>query len=226
MKSADYHLVVVGAGGFGREVLATIQEDPASVRLPAGSWSLKGCLDSNPDALKNYEARLPILGDPRHYGVTSKDIFICAIGDPATKLSICRNLQAKGAQFIQLVSSMSHIGIRCNLGVGCVLMAGARLSVDITLGDFVCLNGYATIGHDATLSDGCTLSAHCDVTGGAKLGEGVFLGSHATITPGVSLGDYARVGAGSAVVRNVPPYTTVMGVPAKTIFSHQPQEKT
>ena len=43
------------------------------------------------------------------------------------------------------------------------------------------------------------------------------MGSHASILPGGRVGDEAVVGAGSVVLKNVEPGSTVIGVPAKVL---------
>jgi len=47
--------------------------------------------------------------------------------------------------------------------------------------------------------------------------EGVSIGASATILPGVTLGKYCMVGAGSVVTKDVPPFTLVVGNPAKFV---------
>ena len=50
-----------------------------------------------------------------------------------------------------------------------------------------------------------------------QIGKAVIVYSNCIIGPGVNIGDYARVGAGSIVLKDVPPYSFVAGVPAKFI---------
>lgn len=207
-------LLIVGAGGFGREVYTWA----GHAACEAADWGVAGFLDSNPAALDGFELECPILADPRGYLPRSDEVLICAIGDPATRLQLCRDLKARGARFVNLIHPTAVLGNRVRLGEGTILCPYSVVTTNVSLGDYVVLNLHATVGHDAVLGDGCTLSCHCDVTGGARLGEGVLLGSRASVLPGATVGDYAKVGAGSVVLRTVHAYTTVMGVPAKTLF--------
>ena len=208
-----HRLLIVGAGGFGREVLGW------ALGIPAGSrdWTAAGFLDANTEALRGYPCEYPILGDPATYNPGSRDVFVPAVADPATKLRICRTLKARGARFASLVHPSVILGPACRIGAGCVLCPRVTLTTNVTFGEFVTVNVYSGFGHDSIVGDGCTISSHVDVTGAVRLGEGVFLGSHATVLPRVEVGAYAVIGAGSAVVRNVPPGATVMGVPAKQV---------
>lgn len=216
-------LLIIGASGFGRELLAWINDIIAAGHQP--DWEVGGFLDANPNALAKFGIDLPILADPATYQPQPQDRFVCAIGDPKTKLRISRALQARGAEFVNVIHPTAILGERCQIGTGLIMCPLSVVTVDTKLGDFVTLNAYASIGHDAVLGDGCILNSFANVTGGAKLGEGVYLGGHAFIAPKVVVGDYAKVGAGSSVVHRVKAHSTVMGVPAKRIEFEVPEVK-
>jgi sugar O-acyltransferase (sialic acid O-acetyltransferase NeuD family) len=207
-------LLIIGAGGFGREVLQWAQDVQVQSDV---DWEVGGFLDANPQAFENFNIDLPVLGAPESWQPGPGDRFVCAIGDPTIRLRICRELQERGAEFVSLIHPSAIVGSRCHIGMGTILCPGVTVTVDATIGDFVILNVRSCVGHDARVGDGCTVNDFCDITGNAKLGEGVFLGSHSSVTPSASVGDYARVGAGSIVVRRVLANTTVMGPTAKRI---------
>ena len=207
-------LLIIGAGGFGREVLQWAEDVQNQIEV---DWEVAGFLDANSKALEDFEIDLPVLGSPETWQPLPEDRFVCAIGDPTIRLRICRELQNRGAEFVSLVHPSAIVGSRCRIGVGTILCPGVTVTVDATVGDFVILNVRSCVGHDACVGDGCTVNDFCDITGNAKLGEGVFLGSHSSVTPSASVGDFARVGAGSVVVRRVRSRTTVMGPTAKRI---------
>jgi len=52
---------------------------------------------------------------------------------------------------------------------------------------------------------------------GCTLRKGCYVGANATILGGVEIGEYATVGACALVTRDVPPFTTVAGIPAKVL---------
>lgn len=212
-------LLIIGASGFGREVLDWALDIPSDRR----DWEIGGFLDADPSALDGYGIDLPILGDPLSRQPARTDRFVCAIGEPVTKLKICRELQSRGARFATLIHPTAILGRHRRIGEGCVICPRGGMTSHVALGDFVTLNAYAGLGHDAVVGDGCTLSGYSEVTGKAILGEGVFLGSHAVILPGVKVGEYARIGAGSVVVRNVPPRASMFGNPAKQIAGFDPE---
>ena len=199
-------LLIIGAGGFGREVLQWAQDVQAQGNV---DWEIGGFLDANAQALEKFQIEFPVLGDPQTWQIGASDRFICAIGDPAIRLRICRELQSRGAEFITLIHPSAIVGSRCDIGIGTILCPGVTVTVDATIGNFVILNVRSCVGHDACVGDGCTVNDFCDITGNVQLGEGVFLGSHSSVTPSAKVGNYARVGAGSVIVRRVRSNTTL-----------------
>ena len=210
------NLIIIGAGGFGREVLQYALDTQASSN--AGEWNVAGFLDDNANALSGYSCGYPIFGTVKEHVVSDENVYICSIGDVRAKLSICEEYLNRGARFINLIHPTAIVGRTCKMGTGNILCPFSSLTTDVAIGNFVTLNQKAGCGHDAVIGNGCAVSAFCDITGGASLGEGVFLGSHAVICPGVKVGDYARIGAGSVVLRDVKAGGSVFGIPAKKLF--------
>ncbi len=95
---------------------------------------------------------------------------------------------------------------------------GRRLFIDHGMG--VVIGETAIIGDDVTLYHGVTLGG----TSLAKkkrhptLGNGVVIGNTSSILGDIVVGDNSRVGAGSVVLRDVPPNSTVVGVPAHIVY--------
>lgn len=215
-------LVIMGAGGFGREVHAWLLDAIRNGKCEPTSntvWEIAGFVDDVSGALDNFPGRPPILSKIADYEPCPDTYLVCAIANPVIKKELTIKLLAKGAKFFTLIHPSVVIGPNVEIGTGTVICPLTVLSTDLVVGDFVTINSACTIGHDSVIANYSTLSGHCDVTGGVKLCEGAFLGSHAVIIPRVTVGEYAVVGAGSVVIRKVAPGTTVFGVPAKRISS-------
>jgi len=78
----------------------------------------------------------------------------------------------------------------------------------------------AEIGNDVTLYQGVTLGGTGFATGKRHptLGDNVTVGAGAKILGGFTIGSGSRIGAGSVVVREVPPNSVVVGVPGRVTF--------
>jgi len=205
-------LYIIGAGGFGREVLGWAIQSAAFKK----EWVIGGFLDDGRVPGESIHG-VKVLSSVEDHKVSDDDLFICAIGDPQIKRKVCEVIIDKGGMFTNIIHPSVTMGQNVKLGTGIILCANVVLTCDLVIEDFVAINNTSNVGHDAIVGKWSTISPHCDVTGGVVLEEGVFLGSNVTILPKVKVGKYATVGAGSVVIKNVKPHTTVFGIPARII---------
>lgn len=207
-------LIIVGAGGFGREVLSWACRSPDI----GNSWTISGFLDSNPEALRDYAIDLPILGDPFQYEPRPGDLMVVAIAKPSIRKDIVSRLASKGAHFASLLHPSVLIGDRVSIGQGSIICPGVVITCDVKIGNFVIANVQTTIGHDVRVADFVTISGRCDINGYCTIEEGVFLGTQACCFPSVVVEQNATVGAGSVVCRRVLAGTTVYAPPARRLY--------
>jgi len=97
---------------------------------------------------------------------------------------------------------------------------GRRVFIDH--GSGVVIGETAIVGDDVTLYQGVTLggTGHEHGKRHPTLRSGVFAGSNAQILGNICIGENSRVGAGSVVLRDVPPNSTVVGVPAHIVYQN------
>jgi serine O-acetyltransferase len=97
-------------------------------------------------------------------------------------------------------------------------LLGRRLFIDHATG--VVIGETSVVGSDVTMYQGVTL-------GGTGKGhgkrhptvcDGVFIGNNANLLGNITIGENSRVGAGSIVLSDVPPNSTVVGVPAHIVY--------
>ncbi|QVL50122.1 MAG: acetyltransferase [Thiocapsa sp.] len=204
------NLILVGAGGLGRELLQWAKD----INAQSPRWHIKGFLADDPKALEGIACSHDVLGGVWDWQPESNEVFTCAIGDPADKARVVASLVSRGARLVCVVHPTAIIGEHNQVGAGLIMYPGARITANVRIGDYVTLLSSA-IGHDAEVGDFTTVSSHCTITGGVRLGRRVFVGSQATIIPDVQVGDDAHIGAGSVVVSNVAAGMRVMGNPAR-----------
>lgn len=204
-------LIIIGAGGFGREVLSWARQSDGYET----DWTIKGFLDDNLDALAGKATPARVLGKLSDYTPQSEDVFICAIGTPAVRRKVQELIEGRGGEFVNVIHRTVVFADNVTLGRGVLLCPYVIVSANATLGDGVAVNLHSSVDHDATLGRWCQINCHCDITGGVVLDDEVFMGSHASILPGVRVGARAVIGAAALVNRDVPPGATAIGVPAR-----------
>ncbi|MDF2642356.1 MAG: bacterial transferase hexapeptide repeat protein [Pseudomonas sp.] len=206
-------LLIVGAGGFGREVHAWLVD---WIEHNEG-WVIGGFINDGPGASSRFSHYPDVVSSIDDYRPQPDEYLVCAIGKPADRRMIVEKLLARGAEFFTLIHPTAVIGENVSIGRGSVICPTTVLSVDIEIGEFVNINIGCVVGHDATIGAFSTLSAHGVVTGFCVLEEEVFMGTHASLLPKVRAGKQSVIGSASVAVRNVAAGTTVFGVPAKRI---------
>ena len=86
-------------------------------------------------------------------------------------------------------------------------------------GTGVVIGETAVLGDDISILHGVTLGGSGKEGGDRhpKIGSGVMIGANASVLGNIRVGECAKIGAGSVVVADVPPFSTVVGVPAKAV---------
>lgn len=207
-------LVIVGTGGFAREVLQVALDlndvDP--------QWRIAGFLDDRPELVGTTVHGVPVLGGVDW--LTGRDAMSVVVGIGATAVRravVGRIQQASGAPFATLIHPRAWVGRRVSVGDGSVICAGTMVTTDIEIGDHVILNLGCTVGHDAILHDYVTVAPSVNVSGNVEVGEGCDLGTGAAVIQGKRIGEWTVVGAGAVVVKDLPANVTAVGAPARPI---------
>ncbi len=200
-------LVILGAGGLGREVWSWAR---------AAGWDIRGFLDDRPESAGEHLPG-PVLGRIRDYLPAVDEVFVGAIGDPACRREAVEGILARGGHLASVVHPSAIVAESSFIGAGVVIGPFVLISVDARVMDGTIVYYHSSIDHDAVVGPWAQISAHCDVTGGVEIGASVFLGSHATVLPRVRIGQGAVVGAGAVVTRDIPGRVTVAGVPARVL---------
>jgi len=120
----------------------------------------------------------------------------------------------------RVLSQVTRFWTGVEIHPGAVL--GRRLLIDHGMG--VVIGETAVVGDDVTLYQGVTLGGTGSASDNGRrkrhpsLCNGVFVGNNANVLGDITIGENSRVGAGSVVLRDVPPNSTVVGVPAHIVY--------
>src|SRR5918995_4372578 len=118
------------------------------------------------------------------------------------------------------------IGQRCNLGQNVVVMSGSRLGNNVKVQNNVSIYEGVVLEDDVFCGPSCVftnvVNPRSHVSRKAEyrrtlVRRGVSIGANATIVCGTTLGEYCFIGAGAVVIRDVPPFAVMAGVPARRI---------
>lgn len=206
-------LIIVGAGGLGREVLQMCME----INKAENRWNIKGFIDDNLDALNGLECKYSVIGTIKDWQPAADEVFVLAIANPKIKKLIVEGLIAKGATFETVISPRAFVADNAKIGKGVVVSTFCFVSDNTVLGDYVFINAYTSIGHDTCLGEYSSTMAHVDITGCCKVGKETYWGSSAVALPSSVIGDNAKIGAGSIVLKKAKAGKTYFGVPAEEI---------
>ncbi|CAA9561368.1 MAG: Serine acetyltransferase [uncultured Thermomicrobiales bacterium] len=131
-------------------------------------------------------------------------------------------LQRHGRSLLARV--VSHLGRQLTgIEIHPAAVIGRRLFIDHGMG--VVIGETAVVGDDVTMYQGVTLGGTGKERGKRHptIGDGVTIGVGAKVLGAVTVGTGAKIGGGAVVLRDVPPFTTAVGVPARNVAVIDPE---
>lgn len=212
---------IVGAGGFGREVM------PVAAEMLAAQGNAHFELvfvDEHPTApsVNGHRVMTPtafLAGDTeKHFNV--------AIADYEIRERLASRFIDAGAQPFE-ISATNSVRLSANeIGEGAILCPFTTITSNATIGRFFHANIYSYVAHDCRIGDYVTFapSVHCN--GRVTIEDYAYIGTGAVIRQGTDdkpmvIGKGAVVGMGAVVTKSVSPFTTVVGNPAAPLAPRQ-----
>jgi len=208
-------IVIIGAGGLGREVLATLRACNEARR----EWDVLGFLDPDPKFTGSKVGGIPVHGGDG-WCTTNSDPsvrYVCAIGNPRMRSRVVEKLSEMNCKFAAVVHPQVQVPESVQIGVGTVVMAGTQFTTDAKVGSHVVIYLNCSITHDVSIGDFCTIPPGCHLSGACSLETGVELGTGVSVLPRRRIGAWAVIGAGSVVIDDIPADSTAVGVPCRVI---------
>mgnify|MGYP001055603216 CR=1 FL=1 len=214
-------IVIIGAGGLGREVLNLINfcNNSENEYNPLGF-----IVDSEYGQTGTIINEKPILGNLGWLEKHASDVnVVVAVGQPHLRLRVLDRISKYNCKFINLIHpwSKEHLNKWVSLGEG-VILAGCLTSSQIKIGNHVVINVFCVIGHDSVISDYATLAPSVNIDGYVTLGTGCFIGTGSNILPNVTVNEWSIIGAGSTISKDIPANSVAMNLPPRIINQRDP----
>jgi sugar O-acyltransferase (sialic acid O-acetyltransferase NeuD family) len=201
-------MIVYGASGHGKVIIEILE----SVYTPVIEvWD-----DADKDPIWEYAVTKPL-----PTGVPVRDKMVISIGANATRKKVAERLGGT-IGFGKAVHAATCISNRAKVNEGTVIMAGATVNADTTIGRHCIINTNASIDHDCVIGDFAHISPNATLSGDVQVGEGTHIGAGASVIQGIRIGNWCTIGAGTVVIRDIPDHSTAVGNPARIIKTTKP----
>ncbi len=210
----DASLLIVGAGGFGRETAQSV----LGARAAGGRLRLLGFLDDNPLLAGGEVAGIAVLGGgelARSLAPARVVLCVGSVRDPLARLRLARRLDLPDARFATVVHPSVVVSGDSVIGPGSVLLAQSVLTAEVRIGAHVAVMPRVVFTHDNVIEDFVTVASGVGLAGGVHVERGAYLGAGAQVREYVRIGAGSVVGMGSVVLDDIPSGQVWAGNPAR-----------
>lgn len=216
-------LLIVGAGGLGREAVATVR----AMNAVRPTFTPLGFLDDDPDRAGTKVDGLEVLGPIDPFGRSriadfpDAQVVVCAGSAHArfNRLRIVARLQLPADRYATVVHPTAVLPDGLVVGPGCVILATVVVTTAIEIGAHVVMMPGVTVAHDGTVGSFVTFGSGARLAGGVVVDDGAYLGAGALVREGCRIGAWSLVGMGAVVLSDIPPGEAWVGNPARRLRS-------
>jgi sugar O-acyltransferase (sialic acid O-acetyltransferase NeuD family) len=205
-------LLLVGAGGFGRET--------ASAAAVCPEWTVLGFCDDDPARHGIVVDGLPVLGPAETVHRHPEAAVVLCTGSPrnfGSRAALADRLALPPDRYGRVVHPAAAIAPGTVLGPGTVLLAGAVVTSPQPVGAHVAVMPQVVLTHDDEVGDFVTLASRVALGGGVVVEPGAYVGAGGLVREGLTIGAGALVGMGSVVLTDVPAGQVWAGNPARPL---------
>lgn len=205
-------ICIVGAGGFGREVLCCLIDiiKPKNLKIEELACFMVGDAYYKESKILGVDVIPQSSFDPVLYDV------VVAIGDPVARKRVVESLPTN-TSYTTIIHPSAVISQWVELGEGSIVTAGTILTCHIKIGNHAHLNLHTTIGHNCTIGEFFTTAPAVNISGDCQIGSCVFFGTNSAIKQGITICDHVTIGMGGIVVKNVSEKGVYVGNPLKKL---------
>ncbi|MDM1444013.1 acetyltransferase [Myroides odoratimimus] len=205
-------MLVVGAGGFAKELLQVLEfnNEYKNIVFFDNVNEHNLVIGNKYTVLKNDE-------QCEEYFRNSDYSFSLGIGNGVIRHKLSSKFALMNGILISIISKKAEIGNHVEIGEGATILAGAIISNSAKIGRGLLMYYNAIITHDCEIGDFVELSPGATILGRVKIGDFTHVGANATVLPDIVIGNNTIIAAGAVVTKNVPDNCVAIGIPAKII---------
>ena len=154
-------LIIVGAGGVGREVSLIVSQ----INEIKPTWNIIGFIDDNVDNWGKVINGYKVIGGIDSLELLSKDTYVViAIANYKVKKKIVNRLKGK-YKFATIVHPKVSIHDFMTIGEGSIIYEGVILTSNVEIGKHVIISPKCGVGHDSIIKDYVSLLWNVNVSG-------------------------------------------------------------
>ncbi|MDO8587047.1 MAG: acetyltransferase [Armatimonadota bacterium] len=197
-------LYIFGAGGHG-SVVAEIAD--------LLGYTIAGFIDDDPSRAGAAVLKWKVIGG--RAAVPDGAMVALGIGSNTPRAELMTYGEARGWQFPALVHPSAVVSSSAVLGAGAVIMAQVAVNARARIGRGCVLNTSSSVDHDCVVYDFAHIAPGVRLAGSVTVGERTLIGIGSCARPWTSIGPDCVIGAGSAIVSDIPAGATAFGNPAR-----------
>lgn len=199
-------LILIGAGGFAKSVIDSIDEK---------KYSIEGFVDNIKSGshlgYKIYANNLDDLENKEEY------CYFVAIGDNTKRTYWYNEIVKRNLEIINVIDKTAILSENITFGRGIFVGKLAIINSDVRIGENVIVNTKALIEHGCKIGNNANISTNTVLNGDVTVKNNCFIGSSAVINGQLTIYENSIVGSGTVVIRDVERNLVMAGIPAKII---------
>ena len=219
---------LIGAGGFGREVMPLLRHQVGTTHGPGGA-ELAFVVEDDHGRAAGAQDRtngVRIICMTEFHTFPGKRYFNIAVANSEARERIARECQARGAHPVTIFAANALSLDGNEIGDGAVFCPYAMVTSNARIGRFFHANIYSYVAHDCVIGDFVTLAPQACCNGNVRIEDHAYIGTGAVIREGsrakpLVIGRGAVVGMGAVVTKDVAPGATVVGNPARLLAKEE-----